>query len=96
MLAAGARIEIIALNHIEDGNELSELVAKHDNGRVIRATGIPELTEHTAHFVLVGDRRYRIETDDGRKDAIACFNNQTVGQVLENAFNAYKKRLVGE
>ena len=88
-----SRIEIIILDADEndmEGNELFELVSSHNNGTVIAHSG---LTEHHAHFVLVGNRRYRVETDDGRKDAIACFNNPSVGQVLTNAFNNYREQL---
>ncbi len=37
------------------------------------------------HFILVGDRRYRLEKDDETKEAIACFNDPRLGGLLAQA-----------
>jgi hypothetical protein len=39
------------------------------------------------HFIVVGDRSYRIETDDALKSARANFNDPSVGATLNTIFN---------
>lgn len=38
------------------------------------------------HFIVVGDKRFRFETDHNQTKAIACFNNKEVGKVLNKLF----------
>ena len=73
---------------LED-NELFQLVNEHPRGEVVVRDPVEDPGKWT-HFVLAGDRRYRIEIDDGKKDAIASFNDVTVGEVLMNAFSQYR------
>lgn len=42
------------------------------------------------HFILVGDKRFRIETDHEETKAIACFNNEVVGKSLKTIFEQAK------
>lgn len=39
------------------------------------------------HFILVGDKSYRLETDHDQSKAVANFNNISIGQVLFQQFN---------
>lgn len=38
------------------------------------------------HFIIVGDRSYRIETDDALKSARANFNDPSIGATLNDIF----------
>jgi len=40
----------------------------------------------TSHFIVVGEKRFRLETDHAQTKALACFNNAEVGKVLNKAF----------
>lgn len=87
-----SRIEIIVLDATKEemqGNDFFRLVNEHDRGSAI-VSRIGDANAYQAHFVLVGDRRYRIEIDDGKKDAIASFNNETLGELLLKAFDGYR------
>lgn len=47
------------------------------------------------HFILVGDKRFRLETDHKQTKAVASFNNQQAGAVLKDIFeNCISKNLL--
>lgn len=62
-----------------EGNEFAKLITDHDNGSI---AVIEDGDERLPHFVIVGDRRYRIEIDDERKIAVASFNDDTITPML--------------
>ncbi len=98
-LRCGSRIQILVLERTRDhlaSNELFRLVHPHPRGEVITPDSAPTpgaIQTFWAHFILVGDSRYRIEKDDGRKDAIASFNDRALGEVLMDTFAIYSAAL---
>jgi sugar-specific transcriptional regulator TrmB len=61
---------------------------------ILRAGGeVYEATEKLAapHFIVVGDKRFRVETDHDQTKAIACFNNSVVGHALRELFDTLVK-----
>ena len=64
-------------------SEFYKTVTDHERGTV-EFYPEPEGTE--AHFILVGDRRYRIESDDRLATAFACFNDPSFGAFLLGMF----------
>lgn len=69
---------ILAADQIK-GNSFVNRVKEHPNGKVGVLDMAPDLL---SHFVVVGDRSYRIEMDDERKMAHACFNDSIVAPSL--------------
>jgi hypothetical protein len=92
VLDSGNRVDIIVLcskDKIQD-KSLAKMVSEHKNGSVkILST---EEAYHQQHFILVGDRSYRIEFSDEDKIAEANFNNELVGEFLQYQFDSLSQR----
>lgn len=54
-------------------------------GKVYKATTKTEIP----HFIVVGDKRFRVETDHAQAKAKACFNNSVVGKILRKLFDNF-------
>ena len=84
---------LVAVSKSEDleNNLFAQAVKGSPNGK-LKTVHESLLGAGWPHFILVGDKRYRIEKDDVTKQAIACFNDPTLGKVLLSA----KRRLFPE
>lgn len=86
ILEKGIGIDIISLCTKEklSHNSIAKIVSEHKNGsvKVLKADG----EYHQQHFILVGDRSYRIEFSNKNKIAEANFNNELVGEFLQKQF----------
>lgn len=81
-------VSVVVLDSAEEqlqGNSFYETVEDHANGRVFTL----DLPETETHYVLVGDSRYRVEFDDVTKEAVASFNDGTVGHLLADVHEGY-------
>ena len=90
---AGASVSVAVLSKTEDelkGNSFYQAVKKHNNGQVHFVCDDEDLP--TPHFVVTGDSGYRIEVDDKKKKAMACFNDPLNGVLLVDIH----KKLIGE
>ncbi len=77
---------LVAVSNDEDmkGNDFAKAVDESDNGKL--KIGVKsEFYAGYPHFILVGDKRYRLEKDDVTKEAIACFNDPILGEMLTGA-----------
>ncbi|HDL01451.1 MAG TPA: hypothetical protein ENH23_04380 [candidate division Zixibacteria bacterium] len=54
------------------------------NGQVFQADNEVD----TPHYILVGDRCFRLETDHGKAKAVASFNNPDIAAKLKLHFNS--------
>ena len=83
----GANIEVVVLNSDADltDHPFVEAVKNSGKGSVIVADANAPL-QQVPHFIVVGDRRFRLETDHGQTKAIACFNNKEIGAYLINLY----------
>ena len=79
-LDCGVRFSVLVLNGKQlEGNRFAETMKEHANGSL----AVLEHDEKSLpHFVVVGDRRFRVEIDDERKIATASFNNDTIPPML--------------
>ena len=76
-------VSVVVLSKEElDGNKFYDLVTNSDRGEVVVLDSPPS---SMSHFVVVGDRRYRVELDDGQKKALASFNDDVIPQMLKAA-----------
>ena len=74
---------VFAADHIKD-NSFAKRVREHSNGKVGVLDMHPDLL---SHFVVVGDSSYRLELDDKRKMAHACFNDRFIAHSLVRFHN---------
>jgi hypothetical protein len=86
VMDAGIRVDIIALCNKEalQHKSLAEAVGNHTNGSIKIRTSDEEYNQQ--HFILVGDKSYRIEFSNKDKIAEANFNNELVGEFLLDRF----------
>jgi hypothetical protein len=68
-----------------DDNPFANII-RESGGHVYQTT---EKIEYP-HFILVGEKRFRLETDHAQTKAVACFNNIEVGTFLHKMFNLLK------
>ncbi len=62
-----------------DGNNFVKKLGEYNNAELIFLDiGADDLP----HFIVVGNKRYRLEMDDKQKKAIACFNDEHLGSSL--------------
>ncbi len=89
-----AAIEIIVLNPEADlyGNEFAAAVISSGKGKISQVTKGGYLATHP-HFLLVGSRAYRYETDHEQTKAVANFNNPDIGSLLNRLFDGLAKRV---
>lgn len=84
ILLATNKVDVVLLDVDEDelrDNKFFEAVSKSDQGSIFRSSGIH------SHFILAGDRIYRFETDHLVGEAIANFNDVTMGKWLLTQFD---------
>lgn len=90
---AKASITVIVYASRDDeivNSEFCKTVMVHDRGEVLF---YPDGSG--AHFILVGDSRYRLESDDSRATAFACFNDRRFGKFLLNVFRGTRMVMTG-
>lgn len=77
-------VSIVVLSREQlDDNPFFNLVNEHPKGKVV---ALDEEPGRWTHFIVVGDKRYRIEEDDGKQTAHASFNNEVIPQLLIDRF----------
>lgn len=86
------RFSVIVLTDSQrlKGNRFAELMTDHKNGSI----AVIDADTRPPHFVIVGERRYRVEMDDERKIALASFNDDTITPMLLELFSGLKNRAV--
>jgi len=88
----GRKVDVVVLEASDPetlkDNTFAEAVHEHQNGEV----RIPAKEEDISlpHFVLVGKKRYRQETDHNSAKARATFNGEATGSFLEELFGMLK------
>jgi len=73
-----------------DNNRFAKFIS--ENGGTVNQAKSEEL-RHMSHFVLTGNRRFRIETDHENAMAVANFNDPVVGSICEESFITIKSAL---
>lgn len=88
-LDSGVRFSVLVRTGKQlEGNGFANLMKEHINGSI-------DTLEHDdkgPHFVVVGDRRYRVEMDDKRKIALASFNDDTIAPLLLKLHDGLTKK----
>lgn len=81
---SGAKIKLVVLNPEIDLSKhpFSKLILEKNN-EVFQAIQPVEYL----HFILVNNKRFRLELDHKKTKAIASFNNLDIGDVLNALFN---------
>lgn len=83
-LAAGTKMALLIVNpKFQIENHPFVQAVLEGGGEVYRAKDKIE----TPHFIVVGDKRFRVETDHAQTKAKACFNNSIVGKTLRKLFD---------
>lgn len=84
-IKGGVKVKLAVLNPSADikNNPFANMVLK-EGGVVYKAKGEMKYP----HFILVGDKRFRLELDHEQTKAIACFNNPGIGKFLKDNFEA--------
>lgn len=86
VIDSGAKIELAVLSPESEVNlknhPFVELLLK--NNCIVRQV---TAKKKGMHFILVGDKRFRFETDHEQTKAVACFNNPTIGKILDAEFS---------
>ena len=88
VLQAKVPIRVVVLGRSREdlqNNAFYNAVNKHENGEVHVLAEDPGTTPH---FVVTGDRRYRVEVDDEKKKAMASFNDSTTGKMLISIYES--------
>lgn len=67
------------------GNIFVDTVRNNINGTV---KSLPPHNNKFPHFILIGNLRYRFETDNGTKSATANFNDPLTGSLIDKQFNS--------
>jgi len=84
-------VEVFALNHRDlQSNKFAQTLITHKNG-TFNQFPIDEKVQ-SPHFILVGENKYRAETDHVQAKAIASFNNSSVGETLSQLFSELKEQ----
>lgn len=81
-MAAGSTVDVVVLEAERkdlESNPFYQAVHGRDRGHVYV---VHEDEGSTPHFVVTGDSRYRVEVDDEKKKAMACFNDTFNGRML--------------
>ena len=85
-----AKVSVVVLSNEQlKDNPFYEVVKNHPNGDV-RVLGTDPVSY--THFLVVGERRYRVEHDDGKHTAYASFNNEVIPPLLIEYFDHLHKR----
>jgi translation initiation factor 2B subunit (eIF-2B alpha/beta/delta family) len=89
-LEKGVSVRTVVLNGRDRlaGNLFAEMIEQHDNGTL---TVLDLDVDVAPHFIVVGNKRYRLETHDGHAKAIACFNDEQLGGLLSNIYSQYEE-----
>lgn len=93
ILDLGCRIDVITLCPIEalEHNKFKHLLNNYNTQTSILCLKEKEEAPSIPHFMLVGKTGYRIEFNDENKIAEGCFNNELVGNFLEEQFCRLKE-----
>ncbi|HIJ23743.1 MAG: hypothetical protein HON68_11010 [Gammaproteobacteria bacterium] len=88
VLDSGVPVELVVLDNSDKfkKGDLLSLVSSHPKGKVITAPAGYDLSSHP-HFLLVGDRRYRLETDHASTKAVANFGHPEMGKFLHDIYD---------
>ncbi len=87
---SGSNIEVIVLdpNFDKSANSFAQTVDRATNGslHVLSEDIYSELKSH-AHFIIIGNNKFRYETDHDQTKATASFNNASIGGTIMDIFN---------
>ncbi len=90
LLLDKVQVTVFVLEDVDlSGNHFASAVTERGDLRVNKTgkkINIP-------HFILVGDRRFRIETDHNQAQADASFDDEALGKVLLNFYNEAGKAI---
>lgn len=88
----GCGVDLAVLNEHSnlDENSFASAIKSHKNGIVSQGKSP---MDPCYHFVLVGDRSFRVETDHRKTKAFASFDNPEVGGFLGGYFDMIKSCL---
>lgn len=88
-LENGSKVEVIVCNERDfSGSEVANLLKHHQNGSVSK---ICDGKKHCQpHFILVGDKKFRAETNHEQKKAVASFSRPDMGKFLNIIFDQLK------
>lgn len=91
-IRSNVNVDILILNGDADleNNKIAELIQGYDHGTVTKVKSGYELSAQ--HMLLIGETglRYRLETDHEQTKAVACFNGESMGNLLIGTFNRLK------
>jgi len=88
-LNAGIQVEVVVLNSRDlSGNRFAEKIRENSNGTLIQNNKDEEI--NFPHFVLVGENKFRSETNHNKARAIASFNNPSICETLSDIFEKIK------
>lgn len=87
-----ANLEVIVLNVNDNEQAVHPFIEEVDKSE--RANLITVNEENgsfsSPHFIVVGDKRFRLETDHEQTKAIASFNNPEIAEFLDTLFRKLK------
>lgn len=92
-LEAGLKVRLIVLekNTQLTNNPFAKLIAAHKNGSIYMPN---QDNLSVPHFILVGNNKYRFETDHAQTKAVANFNNPNMGGFLRVLINTLQPDLI--
>ncbi len=81
------KVKVIVLDKADLKNhDFANAIVESPNGELYQAKGKYEIIPH---FILVGNKRYRLETDHAKTIAVGNFNNISIGELLHKAFQSF-------
>lgn len=95
-LESDINIKIVVLNpnrNYEVDPIVEKIRAKNKNWFIIQSVTDKKVGDQFPHYILVGNKCYRLETDHNQAKAVANFNNPNIGTFLLNNFNNLEKVL---
>ncbi len=88
----GMAVEVIVLNDRDlSSNKFAKIIQNSDRCSITQLPTGNKIS--SAHFILVGNSRFRAETDHDQAKAIASFNNPSVGETLTEIFASVKNKI---
>lgn len=85
---SGASISVVVLDSSVDLSEhpFVKIIDGYQNGEVLQVPTGQDWSKHP-HFIIVGNSRFRFETDHAQTKAAASFNGPAIGRTLVELFD---------
>lgn len=80
---ASVRLTVLKNRNFSENNFIKTVAGKK-NGHVLVAKDGESLQNDIFHLVLVGDKKFRVETDHDKATALASFNSPNFGEILQS------------